>query len=75
MSGRVDSGLKENQVQAVLDQWYDPESILYRVLADDRESLHPSTTNSHARGSVGFGFISPNERGTLTRLAGHTSQD
>jgi len=26
---------KQYQVEAVLDQWYDPESIYYKVRADD----------------------------------------
>jgi len=29
-------GVKQYQVEAVLDQWYDPESIFYKVRADDR---------------------------------------
>jgi hypothetical protein len=29
-------GGRQHQVEAVLDQWYDPESILYKVRADDR---------------------------------------
>jgi hypothetical protein len=29
-------GGRQHQVEAVLDQWYDPESTLYKVRADDR---------------------------------------
>ena len=38
------------------------------------ECLYYSATNVDARRNVGFGFISPNGSGALTRFAGHTTQ-
>ena len=37
MNGPFGSGWEEGkyQVETVLDQWYDPESIYYKVLTDD----------------------------------------
>ena len=43
-------------VEAVLDQWYDPESIYFKVRADD-EYLYSPTTNFGARWNVGLGLI------------------
>ena len=43
---------KQYAVEAVLDQWYDPESIFYKVRADD-ENLYilrkPTTTHDEER--------------------------
>jgi len=37
MNGPFGSGWEEGkyQVETVLDQWYDPESVFYKVRADD----------------------------------------
>ena len=37
MNGLFGSGLRERIIgsRAVLDQWYDPESLFYKVRADD----------------------------------------
>jgi len=54
---------KQYAVEAVLDQWYDRESIFYRVRADDGNSLHSSTTDLDARWTVGVGLVWPGRIG------------
>jgi hypothetical protein len=57
------------RVEAVLDQWYDPESLFYKVRADDGQSLHPSTMDIDTRGRVGVGLLSPGRIASLAKLA------
>ena len=51
-----------------------PTRHLLQGSSQRREYLYYSATNVDARRNVGFGFISPNGSGALTRFAGHTTQ-
>jgi len=57
---------KEYRVEAVLDQWYDPESILLQGSRQRRKSLYPSTRNINAGRGVGPDFVPSAKSETLT---------
>jgi hypothetical protein len=60
---------REYPVKAVPDQWYDPESIFYKVRAGDGNLYIPSTADIDPRRSMGFGFIPAEARGALIAFA------
>ena len=65
---------KQYEVEARARSVVRPRWHLLQGSSQRRECLYYSTTNVAARGNVGFGFISPNECGALTRFAGHRTQ-
>ena len=50
------------ECEAMLDQWYERESIFSKVRADDGNLYTPSTTDINAGWSVGIGLIAISER-------------
>jgi hypothetical protein len=56
---------KDYRVEAVLDQWYDPEHIFYKARADDG-NLYIFTRNINAGRGVGPDFVPTAKSETLT---------
>ena len=52
-------GGRQYQVETVLDQWYDPESIFYKVRADDGNLYILRATDIDAGWGPGLGLVSP----------------